>query len=235
MARAADLRVRIGETGDAASIAHGRGGGPASSCRSPRPLVCSVLEPFLISTGLVAVAEIGDKTQLLAIMLAARFRKPVPIILGILAATLANHGLAATLGFVVAKYLTGPTFQILVGVGFIAMAAWALIPDKEDDDAATKSAGGVFLTTLVAFFLVEIGDKTQIATTLLAARFQDIAVVAAGTTLGMMLANVPAVFLGEAATKVVPLKYVRIAAAIVFAAIGAWALLAAFIRPGFHV
>ena len=125
--------------------------------------------------------------------------------------------------------------SILVGVGFIAMAAWALIPDKEDDDAATKSAGGVFLTTLVAFFLVEIGDKTQIATTLLAARFQDIAVVAAGTTLGMMLANVPAVFLGEAATKVVPLKYVRIAAAIVFAAIGAWALLAAFIRPGFHV
>jgi len=197
--------------------------------------VCAVLEPFLISTGLVAVAEIGDKTQLLAIMLAARFRRPVPIILGILVATLANHGLAATLGFVVAKYLSGPAFQILVGIGFIAMAAWALIPDKEDDDAAAKSAGGVFLTTLVAFFLVEIGDKTQIATTLLAARFQDIAVVAAGTTLGMMLANVPAVFLGGAVTRLVPLKYVRIAAAVVFAAIGAWALLAAFIRPGFHV
>jgi len=194
-----------------------------------------MLEAFLVSTGLVAVAEIGDKTQLLAIMLAARFRRPVPIILGILAATLANHGLAATLGFVVAKYLTGPTFQILLGVGFVAMAAWALTPDKEDDDAAAKSAGGVFLTTLVAFFLVEIGDKTQIATTLLAARFQDIVVVAAGTTLGMMLANVPAVFLGEAATKVVPLKYVRIAAAVVFAAIGASVLLAAFIRPGFHV
>jgi len=194
-----------------------------------------VLEPFLISTGLVAVAEIGDKTQLLAIMLAARFRRPVPIILGILAATLANHGLAATLGFVVAQYLTGPTFQILVGVGFVAMAAWALIPDKEDDDAATRSAGGVFLTTLVAFFLVEIGDKTQIATTLLAARFHDIVVVAAGTTLGMMLANVPAVFLGEAATKIVPLKYVRIAAAVVFAAIGVSVLLAAFLKPGFSL
>ena len=197
--------------------------------------MCRLLEAFLVSTGLVAVAEIGDKTQLLAIMLAARFRRPVPIILGILAATLANHGLAATLGYVVAQYLTGPTFQILVAVGFIAMAAWALIPDKEDDDAATRSAGGVFLTTLVAFFLVEIGDKTQIATTLLAARFHDILVVAAGTTLGMMLANVPAVFLGEAATKIVPLKYVRIAAAVVFALIGVSVLVAAFLKPGFSL
>lgn len=194
-----------------------------------------MLEAFFISTGLVAVAEIGDKTQLLAIMLAARFRRPVPIILGILVATLANHGLAATLGFVVAQYLTGPTFQILVAVGFIAMAAWALIPDKDDEDAGNRTAGGVFLTTLVAFFLVEIGDKTQIATTLLAARFHDILIVAAGTTLGMMLANVPAVFLGEAATKVVPLKYVRIAAAIVFALIGVSVLAAALLKPGFHV
>ena len=193
------------------------------------------MEPFLISTGLVAVAEIGDKTQLLAIMLAARFRRPMPIILGILAATILNHGLAATLGFVVAKYLTGPAFQVLVGVGFIAMAAWALIPDKDDEDAASRTAGGVFLTTLVAFFLVEIGDKTQIATTLLAARFQDIAVVTAGTTLGMMIANVPAVFLGEAATKVVPLRYVRIAAAAVFALIGLSVLFAAFLKPGFSI
>lgn len=194
-----------------------------------------MLEAFFISTGLVAVAEIGDKTQLLAIMLAARFRRPVPIILGILVATLANHGLAATLGFVVAEYLTGPAFQILVGVGFVAMAAWALIPDKDDEDAGSRTAGGVFLTTLVAFFLVEIGDKTQIATTLLAARFHDILIVAAGTTLGMMLANVPAVFLGEAATKVVPLKYVRIAAAVVFALIGVSVLAAALLKPGFHV
>jgi len=193
----------------------------------------SALEPFLISTGLVAVAEIGDKTQLLAIMLAARFRRPVPIILGILVATLLNHGLAATLGFVVAKYLSGPAFQVLVGAGFVAMAAWALIPDKDDEEAGGRTAGGVFLTTLVAFFLVEIGDKTQIATTLLAARFQDIAVVAAGTTLGMMIANVPAVFLGEAATKVVPLRYVRIAAAVVFALIGASVLAAAFLKRGF--
>lgn len=197
--------------------------------------MCALLEAFFISTGLVAVAEIGDKTQLLAIMLAARFRRPVPIILGILVATLANHGLAATLGFVVAEYLTGPAFQILVGVGFVAMAAWALIPDKDDEDAGSRTAGGVFLTTLVAFFLVEIGDKTQIATTLLAARFHDILIVAAGTTLGMMLANVPAVFLGEAATKVVPLKYVRIAAAVVFAIIGVSVLAAALLKPGFHV
>jgi putative Ca2+/H+ antiporter (TMEM165/GDT1 family) len=194
-----------------------------------------LLEAFFISTGLVAVAEIGDKTQLLAIMLAARFRRPMPIILGILVATLANHGLAATLGFVVAQYLTGPTFQILVGVGFVAMAAWALIPDKDDEDAGNRTAGGVFLTTLVAFFLVEIGDKTQIATTLLAARFHDILVVAAGTTVGMMIANVPAVFLGEAATKVVPLRYVRIAAAVVFALIGLSVLFAAFLKPGFSI
>jgi Ca2+/H+ antiporter, TMEM165/GDT1 family len=188
------------------------------------------LEAFLISTGLVAIAEIGDKTQLLAIVLAARFRKPIPIILGILVATLANHGLAAALGFVVSGFLTGPIFQALVGAAFIAMAIWALIPDKEDEGALARSPGGVFLTTLVAFFLVEIGDKTQIATTLLAARFHDIAIVAAGTTMGMMLANIPAVLLGEAATRIVPLRYVRTAAAAIFAVIGAWALVAAFLN-----
>ena len=198
--------------------------------------VCApLLEPFLVSTGLVAVAEIGDKTQLLAIMLAARFRRPIPIILGILAATVLNHGLAATLGFVVARYLSGPAFQVLVGVGFVAMAAWALIPDKDDEGAANRTAGGVFLTTLVAFFLVEIGDKTQIATTLLAARFHEIFIVTVGTTLGMMLANAPAVFLGEAATRVVPLRYVRIAAAVVFALIGLSVLFAAFLKPGFSI
>ncbi len=191
-----------------------------------------ILEPLLVSAGVVAIAEIGDKTQLLAIVLAARFRKPVPIILGILAATLANHAAAATLGYFIAKVLTGQAFQIAVGVAFIAMAAWALIPDKEDDGASSRSAGGVFLTTLVAFFLVEIGDKTQIATSLLAARFHEIVMVTAGTTLGMMLANVPAVLLGEAATKVVPLKYVRIAAAVVFAAIGVVVLFAALARAG---
>lgn len=191
------------------------------------------LEAFLVSTGLVAVAEIGDKTQLLALMLAARFRRPVPIILGILVATILNHAAAASLGYFIARWLSGPAFQIAIGVGFILMAAWALIPDKDDEAAANRSAGGVFLTTLVAFFLVEIGDKTQIATTLLAARFNEIFLVTLGTTFGMMLANIPAVLVGEAATKVVPLKFVRIAAAVVFALIGVGVLVAAFLKSGF--
>ena len=190
------------------------------------------MDAFLISAGLVAVAEVGDKTQLLAMVLAARFRRPVPIILGILVATILNHTLAAALGMLVAKWLSGVWFQAAVGAGFVVMAIWALVPDKDDAAAGARTAGGVFLTTLVAFFLVEIGDKTQIATTLLAARFQSIALVAAGTTAGMMAANVPAVFLGEAATKIVPLRYVRIAAALIFGVIGAWVLLAAFLKPG---
>lgn len=185
------------------------------------------MDAFWISTGVVALAEIGDKTQLLAIVLAARFRQPVPIVLGILCATLLNHAAAAALGFLVAQWLTGDVFRIGVGVAFIAMAAWALIPDKDDDRAEKTNAGGVFLTTLVAFFLVEIGDKTQIATSLLAARYQELLLVTAGTTLGMMLANVPAVLLGEAVTKIVPLNVVRIGAALVFAAIGAWVIIAA--------
>ena len=189
-----------------------------------------ILQSLLVSTGVVAVAEIGDKTQLLAIVLAAKFRKPVPIILGILAATLLNHAAAATLGYLLAQWLNGRTFQIVVGASFLVMAAWALIPDRDDEGAVSRTAGGVFLTTLVAFFLVEIGDKTQIATSLLAARFRDVAVVTAGTTLGMMLANIPAVLLGEAATRVIPLRFVRIAAAAIFAAIGAWVLLSAFGR-----
>jgi putative Ca2+/H+ antiporter (TMEM165/GDT1 family) len=185
------------------------------------------MEAILTSALVVAIAEIGDKTQLLAIILAARFRKPIPIILGILAATLLNHTAAATLGYFIAQWLTGENFQIIVGIAFIAMAGWALIPDSEDAGMAKRSAGGVFVTTLVAFFLVEIGDKTQIATSLLAAQFRDIGLVTIGTTLGMMLADVPAVFLGEAATRIVPLRYVRIAAAILFAAIGLWAVLSA--------
>jgi putative Ca2+/H+ antiporter (TMEM165/GDT1 family) len=184
------------------------------------------MEALLTSTAVVAIAEIGDKTQLLAIVLAARFRRPVPIVLGILVATLLNHALAAGFGYLVAQWLTGRTFQIVLGLAFIAMAAWALIPDKEDEGAAARSAGGVFLTTMIAFFLVEIGDKTQIATSLLAARFQNVALVTVGTTAGMMLANVPAVFLGEAVTRIVPMKIVRTAAALVFAAIGLWIVVA---------
>jgi putative Ca2+/H+ antiporter (TMEM165/GDT1 family) len=185
------------------------------------------MEALWISTAIVAIAEIGDKTQLLAIVLAARFKQPLTILAGIFAATVLNHALAATAGYWLAQWLSGRTFQLIVGAAFIAMAAWALIPDKEDDNAASMSRGGVFLTTLIAFFLVEIGDKTQIATSLLAARFQDIALVTIGTTLGMMLANAPAVYLGEAATKIVPLRYVRMAAAALLAATGAWVIASA--------
>lgn len=191
------------------------------------PVTASVVETIGMSAGLVAVAEIGDKTQLLAIVLAAKFRKPVTIILGILAATLLNHAAAATLGYFVASWLTGHVFQLVMGAAFIVMAGWALIPDKDPEGGVTRSTGGVFLATLVSFFLIEIGDKTQIATSLLAARFSDIVFVTIGTTLGMMAANVPAVLLGEAATRIVPLKYVRVGAALIFAAIGAWVIWAA--------
>jgi len=187
------------------------------------------MEALLTSIAVVAIAEIGDKTQLLAIVLAARFRKPMPIILGILAATVLNHAVAAALGFLVAQWVTGRTFQVVLGGAFIAMAAWALVPDKEQESAGNRSAGGIFLTTLVAFFLVEIGDKTQIATSLLAAQFHDITMVTIGTTAGMMLANVPAVLLGEVVTKVIPLKYVRLTTAVVFAAIGLWVVVVAFL------
>ncbi len=187
-----------------------------------------ILEPFFTSTAVVAIGEIGDKTQLLAIVLAAKFRKPGPIILGILGATLLNHLAAASLGYYLSAWLSGQVFRIVVGAAFIAMAVWALVPDKMDDELKTIGRGGIFLTTLITFFVVEIGDKTQIATSLLAARFHQILLVTAGTTLGMMIADVPAVLLGEAATKIVPLRYVRMAAAAIFALIGAWVLLAAF-------
>ena len=224
MAQAAKRsELRIGETGDVDLRL-----GPVGVARRrvhAAPLDDPVLDTTLISAAVVAIAEIGDKTQLLAIVLAARFRKPGTVILGILAATLLNHGLAATLGYFIAQWLSGLWFQVAVGAGFIAMALWALIPDK---GALSKSRGGVFLATLVAFFLVEIGDKTQIATSLLAARFGDILFVTIGTTLGMMAANIPAVLVGEAATRIVPLKVVRIVAAALFAVIGLWILLAAF-------
>jgi Ca2+/H+ antiporter, TMEM165/GDT1 family len=179
-----------------------------------------MLEVFGTSTLVVAAAEIGDKTQLLAIVLAAKYRKPVPIILGILVATLANHALAAGLGYTAAQWLTGQAFRLVVGVAFVVMAGWALIPDKADEAAASRSYDGVFVTTLIAFFLVEVGDKTQIATSLLAARFHDVVAVTLGTTAGMLLANMPAVYFGEAITKVLPLHLVRIGAAVLFAALG---------------
>ena len=181
-----------------------------------------------ISAGLVAIAEIGDKTMLLAILLAARFRKPWPILAGILTATLANHGLAATVGVVAGEILKGPWMRWVLGIAFLAFAAWALVPDKLEEDAEPKPIGNgsIFLTTAVAFFLVEMGDKTQVATIALAARFHSVLIVAAGTTLGMMAANAPAVFIGEAAASRLPLRYIRWAAAASFAAIGIWVLMA---------
>ncbi len=186
-----------------------------------------MLEALFTSTAVVALAEIGDKTQLLAIVLAARFKRPVPIVLGILVATLGNHFLAAMAGSLAAGWFDGPAFRYAVAVGFIAMAAWTLVPDKfEDDEATAVTRGGAFFTTLVAFFLVEMGDKTQVATIALGARFHDAIAVTAGTTLGMMLANVPAVLLGGELVKRVPLGVVRMIAALFFAVLGVLLLLA---------
>ena len=186
------------------------------------------MEPYIVSALLVALAEMGDRTQLLAIMLSSRYRRPVPILLGILMATIANHFLAALAGFYLSNLLSAPWFKYVIALSFIAMAIWALIPDKQgDDDAPAKPRLGVFLTTAVSFFLVEIGDKTQIATAALAARFHDVLIVAAGTTTGMMLANIPAVFLGQAVIGIMPLGALRITAAVVYLGLGLWGLAAA--------
>ena len=185
-----------------------------------------MFEAFTTSTLIVALAEIGDKTQLLAIVLATRFRKPWPIVGGILAATLANHFLAALLGATAAAFLDGLWFRFAVAAGFVAMGLWTLVPDKLDDDEAPRTARtGAFLTTLVAFFLVEMGDKTQIATIALGARFNAALSVTAGTTLGMMIANVPAVFFGHELIKRVPLDVVRMVAAALLVATGVWLFL----------
>jgi Ca2+/H+ antiporter, TMEM165/GDT1 family len=180
------------------------------------------LEALFVSTVVVALAEIGDKTQLLAIVLAARFKRPMPIIAGIFAATIANHFLAALVGSQVASILEGTWFRYAVGVSFIAMALWTLIPDKLDDVEDKPARFGAFLTTLIAFFLVEMGDKTQIATVALGARFENVILVTMGTTLGMMIANVPAVFLGDALIRRVPMRAVHITAALLFLVIGLW-------------
>ncbi|HET7202419.1 MAG TPA: TMEM165/GDT1 family protein [Steroidobacteraceae bacterium] len=183
------------------------------------------MEAFLISTGVVALAEIGDKTQLLALVLAARFRKPLPIVLGILVATLANHAMAGAAGAWISALLGPAAMRWILGLSFIGMAAWTLIPDKlddEDDGQAPKRQPrfGVFGTTLIAFFLLEMGDKTQIATVALAARYTSLAGVVAGTTLGMMFANVPAVLLGDVAAKKLPMQLVHRIAAAIFLALG---------------
>ncbi len=192
------------------------------------------MDAFLVSTGIVALAEIGDKTQLLAFLLAAKFRRPVPIVLGILVATLANHAFAAAVGTWVSTLLGPSVMRWVLGVSFLAMAAWTLVPDKLDDDEQPGLGRyGVFLTTLIAFFLAEMGDKTQIATVALAARYESMLAVVAGTTFGMMLANVPAVYFGERIANKVPLKLVHGIAAAIFAVLGILTLLGAGARFGF--
>ncbi|MDX3910451.1 MAG: TMEM165/GDT1 family protein [Sphingobium sp.] len=186
------------------------------------------MEAFLASTAVVALAEMGDKTQLLAILLATRFRNPVPIIAGILFATLANHFLAAWVGHSIAGLLESSAFRYAVAAGFIGMALWTLVPDKLDDEVKPPTHGGVFLTTAIAFFILEMGDKTQVATIALGAQFgtnmANLLAVTAGTTLGMMIANVPAVYLGEALIKRIPLGAIRVVAAALFLALGLWLL-----------
>ncbi|MGY4828168.1 TMEM165/GDT1 family protein [Sphaerotilaceae bacterium SBD11-9] len=179
-------------------------------------------EAFWVSTGIVALSEIGDKTQLLALLLAARYRKPVPIVLGIFVATLANHAAAAALGAWIERLIDPAWMRWILGGSFLAVAAWMLIPDKMDDEGQTAGTGrwGVFGITVVAFFLAEMGDKTQVATVMLAARFKSLLWVTMGTTLGMMLANVPAVLFGERAVRFVPLAWVHGLAAVVFAVVG---------------
>lgn len=191
------------------------------------------MEAFLVSTGIVALAEIGDKTQLLAFILAARFRKPVPIILGILAATLTNHFLAGMLGSWITILLGPETLRWVLGVSFIAMALWTLVPDEFEEKDAKLARFGVFGTTLIAFFFAEMGDKTQVATVALAAQYRTVIEVVAGTTFGMMLSNVPAVLLGDRVAARMPARAVHGVAAAIFAVLGIATLLGAGERIGF--
>jgi putative Ca2+/H+ antiporter (TMEM165/GDT1 family) len=191
------------------------------------------LEAFLVSAGIVALAEIGDKTQLLAFLLAGKFRRPWPIILGILVATLANHAFAGALGSWITQAVGPKTLRWILGVSFLAMAVWTLIPDKLDEGDTRIAPYGVFGATLVAFFLAEMGDKTQVATIALAAQYQSFYAVVAGTTLGMMIANVPAVLLGDRIANRIPVRLVHGIAAAIFAVLGIATLLGAGSSFGF--
>ena len=192
------------------------------------------MESLLVSTGVVALAEIGDKTQLLAFILAARFKKPVPIILGILAATVVNHGLAGALGAAITAVVSAEMMRWALGLSFLGMAVWTLIPDKiEDEETQIAQRFGVFGATLITFFLAEMGDKTQIATVALAAHYAAPVMVVIGTTLGMLIADVPAVFVGDKLAAKIPMKLVHSIAAAIFAALGAATLLGAGSRLGF--
>ncbi len=183
------------------------------------------MEAFLVSTGLVALAEMGDKTQLLSLVLAARFRRPMPIIAAILVATLVNHALAGALGASINSWLGADLMRWILGISFLAMAVWALIPDKLVVAQARPDRFGVFGTTLIAFFIAEMGDKTQVATVALAAQYSSLFAVVAGTTLGMVLANAPVVMFGDRITEHVPMKVVHRIAAAIFALLGVLALL----------
>jgi len=184
-----------------------------------------MLEGFWVSTGAVALAEMGDKTQLLSLVLAARYRKPWVIVAGIFVATLVNHALAGALGGWLTTLVSPQIMRWILGASFIAMALWMLVPDKlDDDDDDRLGRFGVFGATIIAFFLAEMGDKTQIATVALAARFPSVVEVVAGTTVGMMLANAPVVFLGERITRALPLRKIQMVAALIFAVLGAMAL-----------
>jgi putative Ca2+/H+ antiporter (TMEM165/GDT1 family) len=186
------------------------------------------MESLLVSTGVVALAEIGDKTQLLAFILAARFKKPVPIVLGILAATLINHGLAGALGAWITSVVSPHIMRWALGLSFLAMAAWTLIPDKiEDEETQVAQRLGIFGATFVTFFLAEMGDKTQLATVALAAHYAAPIMVIAGTTLGMLIADVPAVFIGNKFAAKIPMKLVHGIAAAIFAAMGVLTLIGA--------
>jgi putative Ca2+/H+ antiporter (TMEM165/GDT1 family) len=184
-----------------------------------------MLEPFLVSAGVVALAEIGDKTQLLSLVLAMRFRRPWPIVAGIAVATLVNHTIAGAIGAFVRSMVPENILRWLIAISFLAVAAWTLKPDKLDASEFQTSRLGVFTSTIVAFFLAEMGDKTQIATAVLAARFDSLAAVVAGTTLGMLVADAPVVFAGKLLSDRIPLRAVRIGAALVFVALALWVLL----------
>lgn len=184
------------------------------------------MEPLLISTGAVAVSEIGDKTQLLALLLASRFRRPIPIILGIVVATLANHALAGLLGQWLGNAIAPELLRWGLGVLFLGMAAWALVPDRmAADNIGRLAAGGTFVVTTLTFFLAEIGDKTQVATMALAAQFDSLAAVVIGTTAGMLIADVPAVVCGQLAGGRLNPRWARRTAAMIFATLGLLALL----------
>ena len=183
-------------------------------------------DAFLVSTGIVALAEIGDKTQLLAFMLAARFRRPWPIVAGILIATLANHAFAGAVGTWITRNVDPDVLRWVLGLSFLAMAAWIMVPDKLDEEETLSTPRlGVLGTTIVAFFLAEMGDKTQVATVALAAQYDAFVAVVAGTTLGMMLANAPAVLAGDRIAHRLPVRLVHGIAALLFAALGLAALL----------